>query len=160
MATAKIKKYYEDDTLIISDRWFLPSKLSDLADDSTHRTVTDAEKITWNAKEDASNKSNDIATDASSTTKYPSVKAIKDYADSLVIWLTDLRWEYNASVNTFPATWWSGTWWAILKGDVWLISVEWTLWGVLYKVWDAIIAISDTPWQTAWNWGHLNSWLW
>jgi hypothetical protein len=63
----------------------LPSKLSDLADDSTHRTVTDAEKITWNAKEDASNKSNDIATDASSTTKYPSVKAIKDYADSLVI---------------------------------------------------------------------------
>jgi hypothetical protein len=63
----------------------LPSKLSDLADDSTHRTVTDAEKITWNAKEDASNKSNDIATDGSSTTKYPSVKAIKDYADSLVI---------------------------------------------------------------------------
>lgn len=160
MATAKIKKYYEDDTLIISDRWFLPSKLSDLADDSTHRTVTDAEKITWNAKEDASNKSNDIATDGSSTTKYPSVKAIKDYADSLVIWLTDLRGEYNASVNTFPATWWSGTWWAILKGDVWLISVEWTLWGILHKVWDAIIAISDTPWQTAWNWGHINSWLW
>lgn len=30
----------------------IPSKLSDLADDSTHRTVTDAEKSTWNSKQD------------------------------------------------------------------------------------------------------------
>ena len=22
------------------------------------------------------------------------------------------------------------------------------------------MSITDTPWQTAWNWGHLNNWLW
>lgn len=32
----------------------IPSKLSDLTDDSTHRVVTDAEKTAWNGKADAS----------------------------------------------------------------------------------------------------------
>jgi hypothetical protein len=31
----------------------IPSALSDLSDDSTHRTVTDTEKSTWNGKQDA-----------------------------------------------------------------------------------------------------------
>lgn len=38
----------------------VPSNLSDLADDSTHRTVTDAEKNTWNAKSNFSGNYNDL----------------------------------------------------------------------------------------------------
>ena len=34
-------------------------------------------------KENLSNKSTDIVVDATSTTKYPSVKVIKDYVDAL-----------------------------------------------------------------------------
>ena len=38
----------------------VPSKLSDLTEDSTHRTVTDAEKTTWNAKSNFSGNYNDL----------------------------------------------------------------------------------------------------
>ena len=38
----------------------IPDALSDLASDSTHRTVTDAEKATWNAKSDFSGNYNDL----------------------------------------------------------------------------------------------------
>jgi hypothetical protein len=44
----------------------IPDSLSDLADDTTHRTVTDAEKSTWNAKSDFSGSYNDL-TDKPST---------------------------------------------------------------------------------------------
>jgi len=159
MAT-KIKKYYEDENILITDEDFLPDELSDLSDDATHRLVTDVEKSYWNAKEDVSNKSNSISTDASSTTKYPSVKAFKDYVDLLVAWLLDYRWTYNASSNTFPATWWSWTAWAIMKWDAWIISVTWTLWWISVAVWDWVIAKVDAPAQTVGNWSFLNVGLW
>lgn len=38
----------------------IPDALSDLVDDSTHRTVTDAEKAVWNAKSDFSGSYNDL----------------------------------------------------------------------------------------------------
>lgn len=38
----------------------LPTKLSDLSADSTHRTVTDAEKAAWSAKSDFSGSYNDL----------------------------------------------------------------------------------------------------
>lgn len=47
--------------------------------------------------ENIANKSNDIATDAASTIKYPSVKAIKDYVDLLVAGLLNYRGTYDAS---------------------------------------------------------------
>lgn len=86
--------------------------LSVVSQDSTHRLVTDTEKSTWTGKQDAigytpedqANKSNDIVADGASTTKFPNVKAIKDYADSLVAGLLDYRGAYDASVNTFPAS--------------------------------------------------------
>lgn len=43
----------------------IPTALSQLTDDSTHRTVTDAEKTTWNGKADAS-----ILTDMFKTVAY------------------------------------------------------------------------------------------
>ena len=38
----------------------VPNKLSDLSDDATHRTVTDTEKATWNAKSNFSGNYNDL----------------------------------------------------------------------------------------------------
>lgn len=51
----------------------------------------------------------------------------KTYADGLVVGLLDDRGSYNASANTFPASGGSGTAGAILKGDLWYISVAGTL---------------------------------
>lgn len=39
----------------------VPSKLSDLQDDTTHRTVTDSEKKSWNSKSDFSGNYNDLS---------------------------------------------------------------------------------------------------
>lgn len=107
--------------------------------------------------ENVTNKSTDIVTDAASNTKYPGVKAIKDYADGLVVGLLDYRGAYDASVNTFPATGGSGTAGAILKGDMWVISVAGTLGGAAVHVGDSIIANADAPGQTAGNWNTLNA---
>lgn len=51
----------------------IPSKLSDLTTDSTHRTVTDSEKNTWNAKANASaipTKVSDLTNDSGYLTSY------------------------------------------------------------------------------------------
>ena len=42
------------------DAIVVPTALSQLSGDSTHRTVTDAEKNTWNAKSNFSGKYNDL----------------------------------------------------------------------------------------------------
>lgn len=78
--------------------------------------------------------------------------AAQTYADGLVTGLWDDRGSYNASVNTFPAAGGSGTAGAILKGDIWTISVAGTLGGSAVTVGDTVRALSDTPGQTASNW--------
>lgn len=79
----------------LTDKPTIPSALSDLSDDSTHRLVTDTEKNTWNAKQDAgaylvandiagkedsSNKENTVLD--TSTSKYPTNRLVKEYADT------------------------------------------------------------------------------
>src|ERR1035437_7948374 len=107
--------------------------------------------------ENVANKSTNVTTDGASDTKYPSVKAVKTYADGLVVGLLDYRGGYDASVNTYPAAGGSGTAGAVMKGDMWVISVAGTLGGVAIQVGDSIIANVDTPGQTAGNWNTLNS---
>lgn len=51
----------------------IPSNLSDLTDDDTHRTVTDTEKATWNAKSNFSGNYNDL-------TNKPSIPSIDGLA--------------------------------------------------------------------------------
>lgn len=82
----------------------------------------------------------------------PTDGATKGYADSLVIGLLDDRGNYDASVNTFPASGGSGTAGAVLKGDLWTISVAGTLGGTAVTAGDAVRALVDTPGQTAGNW--------
>lgn len=76
----------------------------------------------------------------------------KAYADTLVIGLLDDRGNYDASGNTFPAAGGSGVAGAILKGDLWTISVAGVLGGVAVTVGDVVRALTDTPGQTAANW--------
>jgi len=85
------------------------------------------------------------------------LKASIAYADSLVTGLWDDRGTFNASVNTFPASGGSGTAGAILKGDIWTISVAGTLGGHAVAIGDTVRALIDTPGQTDANWGILEN---
>lgn len=88
-------------------------------------------------------------------TLYPTIQAVKTYADSLVAGLLDDRGSYNASINTFPTTGGSGTAGAVLKGDFWYVSAAGTLGGVAVNIGDSFRALVDTPGQTATNWSVL-----
>lgn len=77
------------------------------------------------------------------------------YAESLVVGLWDDRGGFDASVNTFPTTGGSGAAGAILKGDIWTISVVATAGPLLgLPVGTAVRAIVDAPGQTASNWSE------
>ena len=78
--------------------------------------------------------------------------ATKAYADALVVGLIDDRGNYDASGNTFPASGGSGTAGAVLKGDLWTISVAGTLGGNAVTAGDLIRALVDSPAQTSSNW--------
>lgn len=80
------------------------------------------------------------------------LKASIAYADSLVVGLLDDRGNHDASGNVFPSTGGSGSAGAILKGDIWTISVGGILGGVVVTAGDMVRALVDTPGQTAGNW--------
>lgn len=81
-----------------------------------------------------------------------SVYATKAYADGLVVGLLDDRGNFDASSNTFPAAGGSGSAGAVLKGDLWTISVAGTLGGTSVTPGDIVRALTDAPGQTASNW--------
>lgn len=74
------------------------------------------------------------------------------YTDAATVGLLDDRGNYDASVNTFPASGGSGTAGAVVKGDLWTISVGGTLGGVAVTAGDVVRALVNTPGQTAGNW--------
>jgi hypothetical protein len=78
--------------------------------------------------------------------------AAESYADSLVVGLLDDRGNYDASGNVFPSSGGSGTAGAILKGDLWTISVAGTLGGHAVTAGDVIRALVNTPGSTDANW--------
>jgi hypothetical protein len=102
--------------------------------------------------ESTSNKSTNVNVDRESNTKYPSVKAIVDYADSLVVGLWDDRGSYDASVNVFPSTGGSGPAGTILKGDIWTISVGGVLGGTTVIPGQTVRALFDSPEQVGGDW--------
>lgn len=102
------------------------------------------------AYEQVTNKATDFGT--VNDTKYPTVEAVAEYVASAVSGLLDDRGNYDASVNTFPASGGSGTAGAVLKGDLWTISVAGTLGGSAVEIGDIVRALVDTPGQTASNW--------
>ena len=78
--------------------------------------------------------------------------AAESYADALVVGLLDDRGNFDASGNAFPATGGSGAAGAILKGDLWTISVAGTLGGHPVTAGDVVRALVDTPGSTDANW--------
>lgn len=69
----------------------------------------------------------------------------KAYADNLVIGLLDDRGNYDPSSGNYPTTGGSGISGAILKGDLWAISVNGTVGGIPVTVGDTIRALVDSP---------------
>lgn len=80
----------------------------------------------------------------------------KQYADGLVVGLLDDRGNWDASVNLYPNTNGSGTAGAILKGDIWYISVAGTLGVNPVLVGYSVRALVDAPAQVDANWDILN----
>ena len=113
--------------------------------------------------ENTANKSNSYT--VSSTTTYPNTKALVDglaaeraYAEWLVVGLWDDRGTFDASGGSYPATGGSGTAGAILKGDIWTISVAGTLpTGQAVEIGDSVRALIDTPGNTESNWAILQN---
>ena len=136
---------------------------ADIDDSSNKRYVTDAQlTVIGNTSgtntgdqnlsgyELLSNKATDFST--INNTLYPTVQAVNNAINTAVTGLLDYRGSYDASTNLFPATGGSGVLGAILKGDFWICSVAGTLGGESVTAGDLIIAIVDTPAQTAANW--------
>lgn len=112
--------------------------------------------------ENVANKSISVTADAASDTKYPSVKATKTYADSLVVGLLDDRGNFTPSVSSpgsWPTTGGSGTAGAIKKGDLWFCSANGFLGTTAVVTGASFRALVDSPGQTAANWNILDSGL-
>ena len=90
-------------------------------------------------------------------TLYPTTQAVATYVAAQVVGLLDYRGSYDASTNLFPATGGSGILGAILKGDFYIVSVAGTLGGTAVTAGDLIIALVDTPAQTASNWDLISN---
>ena len=109
--------------------------------------------------ENVANKSTDVNLSANSDTLYPSQKAVKTYIDSSVTGVLDDRGNWDASGNMFPSTGGSGIGGAILKGDLWFVSVGGILGITPVIIGDNFRALVDSPGQIAANWNILNSGL-
>ena len=140
-----------------------PDDLNDAS--SAHKFVSATDISNWNAKQAAlgftpvntANISTDVVADAASTTKVPSVKTIKEYADGLVAGLLDYRGAYDASTNLYPATGGSGLAGVVMKGDMYIVSVAGVLNSKAIHIGDYIIALVDAPGQTNSNWDTLDT---
>ncbi len=89
---------------------------------------------------------------SSTATQIPTALAVNNAINLAVTGLYDDRGNYDASVGTYPTTGGSGTSGAVLKGDIWQISVAGTIGTRTYAVGDTIRALADTPAQTPTNW--------
>jgi hypothetical protein len=79
--------------------------------------------------------------------------AITAQINAAIVGLFDDRGNFDASVNAYPSSGGSGTAGAILKGDIWRISVAGTLpTGLSVQVGDFVRALVDTPGNTQANW--------
>lgn len=94
------------------------------------------------------NISTDVITDQSSDTKYPSVKATKTYVDANIVGLLDDRGNFAASPTSpgdYPITGGSGPAGAIVKGDIWFISVPGFLNTTEVGIGASVRALVDNP---------------
>jgi hypothetical protein len=117
--------------------------------------VTSSIQTQLGNRELLTNKATDFST--LNNTLYPTTQAVATYVASQVVGLLDYRGSYDASTNLFPATGGSGLVGAILQGDFYICSVAGTLGGTAVTPGDLIIALVDTPAQTAANWDLISN---
>lgn len=118
-----------------------------------NKVVSNATQAALNNKENSANKATSFA--VSNNTLYPTIAAVKSYVDNLVAGLVKDCGNYNASVNTWPASGGTGAGGAIQKGNFWYINVAGVLGGVPVNVGDSLRALTDAPGQTNANWAVL-----
>lgn len=136
----------------------ITQRLQDLSDVDGIPLTTTGQFLVWNNTGkyfDAS--ATLVTTIGSDDLTVPTSKAIKDFVASSVVGLFDYRGKYDASGDVFPSSGGSGLSGAILKGDVWFVSVAGTLGGNAIQIGDLIIANVDSPSQTNINWDNLNT---
>lgn len=124
-----------------------------LADQRNHLDNSQVSLV--NGSEQVSNKATDFTT--ANNNLYPSVQAVKTYADGLVVGLLNDRGSWDASTNLFPTTGGSGISGAIRKGDMWFVSVAGILGGKAVTNGDSFRALVNNPAQTASNWSVLEA---
>lgn len=84
--------------------------------------------------------------------------AITAQIAAAAVGLWDDRGVFDASVAAYPSSGGSGTAGAILKGDIWTISVAGTLpTGQVVEIGDTVRALIDTPGNTQANWAILQN---
>jgi hypothetical protein len=124
------------------------------------RVLQSAEGLLPYTAEDQANKSTNVITDAASDVKYPSVRATKEYADSLVTGLLDDRGNFTPDVTSpggWPTTSGSGVGGAIMKGDIWFCSASGFMGTTAVVAGSSFRAVVDSPGQTAGNWNVLSA---
>lgn len=124
------------------------------------RVIQSAEGILGFTAEDQANKSTNVITDGASDVKYPSVRATKTYADSLVTGLLDDRGNFTpggTSPGAWPTTGGSGTAGAIMKGDIWFCSASGFMGTTAVVAGSSFRAVVDSPGQTEGNWNVLSA---
>lgn len=77
----------------------------------------------------------------------------QSYADSLVVGLLDDRGNFDASVNAYPSSGGSGVAGAIMKGDLWTVTVGGTLPTLIVVTpGDVVRSLVNNPGNTQGNW--------
>ena len=123
---------------------------------SSLATVTSIALEVSSSYERQSNKSLDVENDQTSDDKYPSVRSIKSYVDTLVASVINDQGNWDASSNTFPTSG-SGYSGEVLKGNIWFVSVPGVLKGQNVIIGDSFRAAADNPGQTPTNWNILDT---
>lgn len=126
-----------------------------MVDGTTNKNYTATEQTKLAGAEETSNKATDFST--VNDTLYPTVEAVSEYVANAVTGLLDYRGTYDASTNLYPATGGSGLAGAVLKGDFYIVSVAGTLGTTAVTAGDLVIALTDTPGQTAGNWDIISN---
>lgn len=138
-----------NDGATAADSTWSSSKISSTITDS-HNSITKASLGLGNV--DNTSDANKPVSAAQAAADTATLNAAKTYTDQAVTGLYDDRGNYDASSNAFPTTGGSGAAGAVVKGDIWRISVGGTLGGAAVTVDQQVRALQDAPGQTAANW--------
>lgn len=119
------------------------------------KPVSSAQLTALNAKENLSNKVVDFT--VTDNVKYPTTLAVKNYFDNRLTNVVVDCGSWDASGGTYPTTGGTGTSGAIVKGNLFFVSVAGALGAKAVNIGDSFRALVDAPGQVDANWDVLES---